>query len=99
MLYIYFDVPSNVYQDRIISAMSFAVAVLLYGCHRTVVFFPGMVPYAVTAGVGVTLLLAANNYFMDSAARTNPIYWIEIFLVAVYVSALGVTGRRLAGKG
>lgn len=86
VLFIYFDVPSNVYQDRIIAAVSFALAVFLLGCFRTRESSPGMIRYALRAGTGLALILAANNALAEDALRLNPVYWGGIAFVCVYVA-------------
>ncbi len=94
ILFIYFDVASNVYQDRIISAVSFAVAIFLFGCFKEHENAFCMVRYAIWAGWAIVSVLVANNVFADSLLRVNPIYWAEISFVAIYVLLLTFASRK-----
>ena len=89
-LFIYYDVDSFVYQDRIISALSAAFAVFLFAGYKIVDRSPEIVKYII-AGGGLALAgIAFNNFFTRGDFRSNLIYWIEIGFLALYLVSLFV---------
>lgn len=84
--FIYYDVDSTIYQDRIIAVLSFMFATFLYAGYRLKT--KEIVAYILFAGIIGVFGLAINNYFTNNLFKTNIIYWSEIGFLAVYVSIL-----------
>lgn len=90
LLFIYWNVPSNHYQDMIISFCAFTYAALFYAAFR----HPAAVPAALVALGGTVLGLSAVNAspalatMIDGASTTA--YWIQTALIAAYLALLTV---------
>ncbi len=84
MLYVYYDIPSNAYQDRIISALCFAFAMFLFAGYRIFEQNFIIVKYIVIAGFAAVMGLFVNNFISGLELRTNPVYWIEISVLGIY---------------
>jgi hypothetical protein len=99
ILFIYWNVPSNHYQDMIISFCAFTYAVLFGGA----AFVAGAVPLALLALAGTVLGLAAVNLSGDlhkqiKAASTTA-YWLQTLMIAgllAWLAALYFLGQRPA---
>ena len=94
MLFIYYDIPSNAYQNRIIAVLCFAFAVFLFAGYR---IFPDnykIMKYIVIAGLVALLGLYINNYISGEMLRYNAIYWIEISLLALYLLFLYIFMKK-----
>ena len=86
-LYIYFNVPSNAYQDRIISLLAFGWAVF---------FFTGaadpdnkaLVRGILIAGAGAIAGLCGINLATDFESLSPdidmPVFWLEIAVLVIY---------------
>ena len=91
LLFVYYDVPSNHYQDLIISFCAVAYAAFAYAAARN----RSVVPPFLLAMTFVVLGLAninASEYLgsmMPEGATTVP-YWIQTGLIATYVAWLGI---------
>lgn len=93
MLFIYFSVPSHVYQDRIISFMAFGWSMLFFsvwsGLRKNHLF---QMPFLLIAGCGaicgLTIIQLKTN-FKALEATINPLFfWIEIGLLITYLGWL-----------
>ncbi len=84
MLYIYYDFPSNAYQDRIISVLCFVFAMFLYTGYKSITSNLEVVKYIVLAGIVAIIGLLINNYISDEELKTNTIYWLEIMMLGLY---------------
>lgn len=88
LLFIYFDVPSNHYQDMIISFCAFTYAVLFFEAFR----HRAAVPAALVALGGTVAGLSAVNAspalssMLDGAATTA--YWIQTAMIAGYLAVM-----------
>lgn len=82
MLFIYYDVPSNHYQDMIISFCAFTYAVLFFTAYRHCAAVPG----ALVALAGTVLGLSLVNVSPALAAMLNgaptTAYWIQTAMIA-----------------
>ncbi len=93
LLFIYYDVPSNHYQDMIISFCAFTYAVLFFTAFRHRV----AVPAALLALAGTVLGLSAVNaspalaQMLHGAPTTA--YWVQTALIAGYLILLTVLYR------
>jgi len=94
MLYIYYDVASTVYQDRIISVLSFMFSVFLFSGYQLMTTTLEIVKYIVIAGVVGIIGLGLNNFLSNIAFKTNPVYWIEIGLLGCYVIGLIILYKK-----
>ncbi len=94
VLFIYFDVPSNVYQDRIISVLSFVFSVFLFAGARLSRVTLNIVKYILIAGLGAILGLMYNNFFTSLEHRGNLIYWLEIGGLTIYLTGLWFLYKR-----
>lgn len=88
LLFIYYDVPSNHYQDMIISFCAFTYAALFFTAARHRAAVPG----ALVALGGTVLGLSAVNASPALAGMLNgaptTAYWIQTALIAGYLIAL-----------
>lgn len=91
LLFVYFDVPSNHYQDMIIAFCAFTYAVLFFTAARVRAAVPG----ALVALAGTVLGLSAVNaspalasMLADDAPTTA--YWAQTALIAGYAAVLAV---------
>ena len=94
LLFIYFDVPSNHYQDMIISFCAFTYAVLFFTAARHRVAVPG----ALVALGGTVLGLSAVNASPSLAAMLaqgapTTAYWVQTGLIAGLLVTLTVLYR------
>lgn len=88
MLFIYFDIHSYVYQDRIISILSFVFSLFLFAGYKISKTTLEIVKYIVIAGFGAILGLVFNNFVTRLEFRNNPTYWLEIAVLAMYLICL-----------
>jgi len=88
MLYVYYDVESTLYQDRIISVLSFMFSVFLYAGYKLT--SNAIVKYILFGGTVAIIGLALNNFLTSITFRNNNIYWIEIGLLGLYVVGLAI---------
>lgn len=86
MFFIYYDVDSTMYQDRIISILSFMFATFLFAGYK--LKEKEIVMYILFAGTVGIFGLALNNYLTRISFRNNIIYWIEIGLLGLYMLVL-----------
>lgn len=93
VLYIYYDIPSTVYQDRVIGTLCYALAVLLAGFSRIVSVHPGAARYAVLSGVAILLGFGLNTLFSPEVAHHHLSYWAQILGLAVYVGLLAAASH------
>ncbi len=92
MLFVYYDVESTTYQDRIISVLSFLFSVFLYSGYKLA--NTEIVKYILFGGIIAIIGLASNNFFTRITFRNNPIYWIEIGLLGLYVIGLVIFYKK-----
>ncbi|MDT8447957.1 MAG: hypothetical protein RRB13_13780 [bacterium] len=92
-LYIYFDVPSNGYQDQLISLLAFGWAVLFFSASKASESLKEWSLAVLIAGLGGVLGLCwinATNDFSQLTQAADPIvYWLETAGLAVYLGWLG----------
>ena len=84
VLYIYYDIPSNAYQDRIISVLCFAFAIFLFAGYKIFEQNFIIVKYIVLAGFVAVLGLYVNNFISAENLKMNLIYWLEIAIIGIY---------------
>ena len=87
MFFIYYNVDSYVYQDRIISVVSFICAVFLYSGYKLSKTTLEIVKYIIVAEFVAIFGLIVNN-FTRLDFRTNLIYWLEIGVLILYLLSL-----------
>lgn len=96
MLFIYYDVPSNHYQDMIISFCAFTYATLFFTAWRV----PAAVPGALVAMGGTVLGLSAVNASPALAAMTGgastTAYWIQTAMIGGLLALMVVLHLRSA---
>src|SRR3989338_6161264 len=95
LLYIYYDLPSAVYQDRIISFMAFGWSMFFVAGYSSVKRDSlRSVRYIVFAGISGVLMLSFINLFTDFKEYPDAhprIYWLETILlgtVLVWIAVL-----------
>ena len=90
ILFVYWNVPSNPYQDMIISFCALTYAVLFAGASQV----PASVPFAIVALAGTVLGLSAVNLSKDLRekiqGRSTLAYWAQTGMIAGLVVWLGV---------
>ncbi len=88
MLFIYFNVPSNAYQDRIISFLAFGWAVFLFTAFTNPEKQSALVKASIIAGAAVLIGLGINNLFTDfqsfGAGINVNVFWLETAGVSIY---------------
>jgi hypothetical protein len=91
ILFIYYDVGSNAYQDKIISFCALTYGILFYAAysHRAVV------PYAIASLAATTAGLAAINSSGDLKKSLPPgaplmAYWIQTCMIAAITGTLWI---------
>lgn len=102
-LFIYYDVPSTVYQDRIISFLAFGWAMFLFaGAHGVARGLLWPIRYVLLAGAGALAGLVAINLQTDFAALQSGLsagpYWAQTGAMAVYLLWLGLLYLRAERK-
>ncbi len=92
LLFIYYNVPSYGYQDRIISFLSFGWSVFLFTTSRDPVKNRGAVKAILIAGLGAIFGLTVINNVADFRALSpeiNPsVFGMETLGLSAYVAAL-----------
>jgi hypothetical protein len=88
MLFIYFNIPSNAYQDRIISFLAFGWAVFLFTAFTNPQKQSALVKAILIAGAGTLIGLCINNLFTDfqsfSTGINVNIFWLETAGIFIY---------------
>ena len=94
LLFIYFNVPSYIYQDMIIAFLSFGFGMFLYAGYASVKLNQILiVKYIIIAGFGTVLGLTNINAFTDFNFFENEFsltisvshFWIQFVAVVLYV--------------
>jgi hypothetical protein len=92
LLYIYYDVPSYGYQDRVISFLSFGWSVFLFTTSRDPLKNRGAVKAVLVAGLGAIFGLTVINNVTDFHALSPGIdpsaFQMETLVLSAYVAAL-----------
>ena len=92
LLYVYYDVPSTGYQDRIISFMAMGWCLSFFAASKDVHANKGLIKMLVLAGLIAVAALANNNYVTDFSIHTQTptlwAYWLQTGLLAVIVAGL-----------
>lgn len=92
LLFIYYNVPSYGYQDRIISFLSFGWSVFLFTASRDPVKNRGAVKAILIAGLGAIFGLTVINSVTDFRALSPEIdpsvFGMETLGLSAYVAAL-----------
>jgi len=91
VLFIYFNVPSNSYQDYIISFLAFGWGMFLYAGYKSVANNElTLVKYILISGIVALLGLILINGFADFKSLDEKImvhfFWFETVLIALYIS-------------
>lgn len=90
ILFVYWNVPSNHYQDMIISFCALTYAVLFAGASM----IPAAVPVALVAMAGTVLGLSAVNLSKDLRekiqGRSTLAYWLQTGMIAGLLAWLAV---------
>lgn len=92
LLFVYFNVPSNAYQDKIIAFMTFGWAMFFFTTARNPLRHMQFVRASVFAGICAVAALAYINLSTDFAALSKDIatwpFWLETLLLALIVAWL-----------
>lgn len=92
LLFVYFNVPSYAYQDRIISFLAFGWSAFLFTASRDPVKNVALVKAILLAGVGAIVSLSIINTTTDFKALSPEInvtvFWMETAVLLLYVSWL-----------
>ena len=92
MLFIYYNVPSYGYQDRVISFLSFGWSVFLFTASRDPLKNRGAVKAVLIAGLGAIFGLTVINNVTDFHALSPGIdpsaFQMETLVLSAYVAAL-----------
>jgi hypothetical protein len=89
ILFVYYDVPSNHYQDMIISFCAFTYATLFFAASRQI----SVVPAVLVAMAGTVLGLSAVNLSADIGRligdASRMAYWLQTGMIAGLLAWLG----------
>ena len=89
MLFIYFNVPSYAYQDRIISFLAFVWGIFLFTAARDVVKNVQLVKAILIAGggaiIGLGIINATADFHALDPAINVAIFWMETAVLLLYV--------------
>jgi hypothetical protein len=92
LLFIYYNVPSYEYQDRMISLLSFGWSVFLFTASRDPLQNRGVVKAVLIAGIGAIFGLTVINSTTDFRALSPGIdpsvFGVETLVLSAYVAAL-----------
>jgi hypothetical protein len=92
LLFVYFNVSSHAYQDKIISFMTFGWAIFFFTTARDPLRHLQFVRAAIFAGACAVAALAYINLTTDFAALSKNIktwpFWLETLLLALIVAWL-----------
>jgi len=92
LLFIYYNVPSYGYQDRMISFLSFGWSVFLFTASRDPLQNRGAVKAILIAGLGAIFGLTAINSITDFRALSpeidTSVFGVETLGLSAYVAAL-----------
>lgn len=87
--YVYFDVPSYAYQDRIISFLCFGWSVFLFTAFLNPIKNVNLIKAIIISGVGAIVGLSIINTITDFKALALDInvstYWIKTFCLSFYL--------------
>ena len=101
-LYIYFNIPSHIYQDRIISVLAFGWAVFMMTASMQPIRYMPFIKALLVAGIVAVIGLAAINLtteFTELATDANPIfYWAPVGVLGLYLILLIVFYIRIKVK-
>jgi len=88
-LYVYFDVPSHAYQDRIISFLCFGWSVFLFAAFLNPIKNIDLMKAILIAGAGAVVGLGVINITADFRGLGQNInvstYWVETFCLSLYL--------------
>ena len=93
MLFVFYDVPSHAYQDRIISFLAFGWAAFLFTAYRDPVKNSDLVAAILVAGAGaiaslIYIIATTDFQALDPQLRATP-YWLETAGLFVYLACVG----------
>lgn len=98
LLFIYFDIPSFEYQDRIISFLAFGWAVFFFSAYKISIKDIEIVKYLIAAGTAGVVGLVMNNIRTDFSKISSNIniwfYWVGTLTLLIYLVSLIVFYRR-----
>ena len=90
--YIYYNIPSYVYQDKIISFLAFGWSVILFTAFLNPIKNRMLIQAILVAGVGAIIGLEVINTFTDFKTLSNDlnptIYRLETLGLAIYLVLL-----------
>lgn len=97
-LYIYFDIPSQGYQDQLISLLAFGWAVLFWFASRGPEPHQRLSQAVLVAGVGGVLGLCwinlSNDFTLLAEGAEHSVYWLETLGLGLYLGWLGFLHRQ-----
>jgi hypothetical protein len=89
MLFVYFNVPSQAYQDRIISFLAFGWSVFLFTAFRDPVKNGDLVKAILVAGsgavVGLSIINGTTDFQTLSAESNVGVFWLETAVLFFYL--------------
>lgn len=93
-LFVYFNVPSYSYQDKIISFLAFGWAISLFVGFLNPVTNKGIVKSFIVAGIGAIIGLSIINLSVDFSYLAKNIdkniFWAETIILAMYLFTLTI---------
>ena len=94
LLYVYYDLPSTLYQDKVISFMAFGWSMFFVAGYSSVKRNSlRSVRYMVLAGINAVVGLGLINFFTDFKQYPGAhlgIYWAEVIVLGIAVCWIAV---------
>lgn len=88
-LFVYYNVPSYAYQDRIISFLSFGWSIFIFTAFLNPIKNADLVKAILVSGIGAIIGLCTINIVTDFHKFTKTInvseFWIETLCLSVYL--------------
>ena len=102
-LFVYFDVPSHTYQDRIISFLAFGWSAFLFTASTDPVRQRSLVKAILVSGaaavVGLSVVNSATDFHALSPSTSVHVFWIEtlgLFGYLVWLAVFHLRSRNVA---
>lgn len=93
-LFVYFNVPSYAYQDKIISFLAFGWAVSLFVAFMNPIANKSIIKSFIIAGLGAIIGLSTINLSADFNELTKNInrniFWAETIILSIYLFVLAI---------
>ena len=94
VLFLYYNIPSTIYQDKGIGTLSFGWAVFIYAASRHLALVPAVLAAGVAGLIGFGMINASPEIAGLAGTQDVRTYWIELLMLAGYRGVVAVVWRR-----